>query len=139
LEDFPFQLSRMRAEFDRLLERLAGEWPSTWEGNGWRWGMDVEDQDDAVIVKAEAPGFEAGDFDLQVSDNRLVLRAAKKVESKGKKGETEVREQECYQSVTLPDGIDKEKVEAKYHNGVLTVNLPKTAEGKAKRIAVKNA
>jgi HSP20 family protein len=138
-EDFPFQLSRMRAEFDRLLERLAGEWPSHWEGNGWRWGLEVEDQDDAVVVRAEAPGFEAGDFDLQVSENRLVLRAAKKVETKGKEGETEIREQECYQSVTLPDGIDKDKVEAKYHSGVLTVTLPKTAEGKAKRIAVKSA
>ena len=137
-EDFPFQLSQMRAEFDRLLEQLAGDFPSYWEGNGWRWGMDVEDQDDAVVVRAEAPGFDAGDFDVQVSDNRLVLRAAKKVESKGKKGETEVREQECYQSVTLPDGIDKDKVAAKYQNGVLTVNLPKTAEGKAKRIAVKS-
>ena len=138
-EDFPFQLSRMRAEFDRLMERLAGEWPSHWEGTGWRWGLEVEDQDDAVVVHAEAPGFEAGDFNLQLSDNRLVLRAAKKVETKGKKGETEVREQECYQSVTLPDGIDKEKVEAKYHNGVLTVTLPKTAEGKAKQIAVKSS
>jgi HSP20 family protein len=41
--------------------------------------------------------------------------------------------------VTLPDGIDKERVEAKYHNGVLTVTLPKTAEGKAKQITVKGA
>jgi HSP20 family protein len=140
LEDFPYQLSRMRAEFDHLLERLAGEWPSSWEGSdGRRWGLEVEDQDDAVVVRAEAPGFEAGDFNLQLSDNRLVLRAAKKVETKGKKGETEVREQECYQSVTLPDGIDKDKVEAKYHNGVLTVTLPKTDEGKAKRIAVKSS
>jgi HSP20 family protein len=138
-EEFPFQLSRMRAEFDRLLEQLAGQWPSHWEGSGWRWGLDVEDQDDAVVVRAEAPGFEADDFDLQVSENRLVIRAAKKVETKGKEGETEVSEQECYQSVTLPDGIDKDKVEAKYHNGVLTVKLPKTAEGKAKRIAVKGA
>jgi HSP20 family protein len=137
LEDFPFQLSRMRAEFDRLLERLAAEWPSYGEGDGRRWGLEVEDQDDAVVVRAEAPGFEAGDFDLQLSDNRLVLRAAKKVETKGKKGETETREQECYQSVTLPDGIDKDKVEAKYHSGVLTVSLPKTAGAKAKRIAVK--
>jgi HSP20 family protein len=137
LEDFPFQLSRMRAEFDRLLERLAGQWPSHWEGSGWRWGLNVEDQDDAVVVRAEAPGFELGDFDVQVSENRLVLRAAKKVETKSKEGETEVSEQECYQSVCLPDGIDKDKVEAKYRNGVLTVKLPKTAEGKAKRIAVK--
>lgn len=138
-EGFPFQLGRMRAEFDRLLERLAGEWPSHWEGNGWRWALDVEDQDDAIVVRAEAPGFEPGDFDVQMSDNRLVLRAAKKVESKSEEGETEVREQECYQSVTLPGAIDKDKIEAKYHSGVLTVTLPKTAEGKAKRIAVTGA
>ena len=137
LEEFPFQLSRMRAEFDRLLERLAAEWPSYREGDARRWGLEVEDQDDAIIVRAEAPGFEVGDFDLQLSDNRLVLRAAKKVETKGKKGETETQEQECYQSVTLPDGIERDKVEAKYHSGVLTVTLPKTAEAKAKRIAVK--
>jgi HSP20 family protein len=40
--------------------------------------------------------------------------------------------------VTLPAGVDKDKVEAKYHNGILTVTMPKTAQGKAKRIAVKN-
>jgi HSP20 family protein len=135
-EGFQFQLSRLREEFDRIMERFAAEWSSTWARDQWQWGIDVEDQDDAIVVRAEAPGFEAGDFDLQVSDNRLVLRATKKVESKGKAGESEIREQECYQSVTLPDGIDKDKAEAKYHNGVLTVSLPKTAEGKAQRIAV---
>jgi len=62
------------------------------------------------------------------------------VETKGKEGKTrEYREQECYQSVTLPTGIDKDKVEAKYHNGVLKVTFPKTAEGKAHRVLVKNA
>jgi HSP20 family protein len=74
-----------------------------------------------------------------VSDNRLVLRAAKKVETRDEKGKIrEVREQECYESVTLPTGIDRDKVEATYHNGVLTVRLPKTAEGKGKKIAVKS-
>jgi len=91
-------------------------------------------------VRAEAPGFEAGDFEVQVSDNRMVLRAPKMVETKDKEGKTtEHREQECYESVTLPPGIDRDKVEAKYHNGVLTVTFPKTAEGKSRRVPVKNA
>jgi HSP20 family protein len=138
--EFPFFLSRMRDEFDRLFDRISQQWPSLWEGNGWRWGLDVRDEENAVVVQAEAPGFEAGDFDLQVSDNRLVLRASKKVETKGKEGHpTEYREQACYESVTLPLGIDRDNVEAKYHNGVLTVTFPKTAEGKARRVLVKNA
>jgi HSP20 family protein len=134
--EFPFFLSRMRDEFDRLLDRFTGHWPSLWEGAGddWRWDVDVRDDDDAIVVHAEAPGFEAGDFDVQVQDNRLVLRASRKEETKGKEGKTrEYREQKCYQSVTLPAGINKDKVEAGYHNGVLTVTLPKTAEGKGKR------
>jgi HSP20 family protein len=135
----PFFLSRMRDEFDRLLDRLSRQWPSLWGGGGWRWGLDVRDEDDAVVVQAEAPGFEAGDFDVQVSDNRLVLRASKQVETKDEKGQVrEHREQKCYESVTLPPGIDKEKVEAKYHNGVLTVRLPKTPEGKGRHIPVKS-
>lgn len=139
LEDFPFQLSRMRAEFDRLLEEMAARWPALLEGNGWRWGLDVEDKDDAVVVRAEAPGFEPGDFDLEISGNRLILRASRKTETQGKEGEKEVRQQQCYQAVTLPEGIDAEKVEARYHNGVLTVTLPKTAAAKPKRIAVQSA
>jgi HSP20 family protein len=138
--DFPFFLSRMREEFDHLFNGIAQQWSRLWGGDGWRWGLDVRDEDDAVMVQAEAPGFEAGDFDVQVSDNRLVLRASKKVETKGKEGKVqEVREQECYESVILPEGIDRDKVDAKYRNGVLTVTLPKTAAGKAKRIAVKTS
>ena len=91
-------------------------------------------------VRAEAPGFEAGDFDIRVDDGRLVLRAAKKVETKYEKSKVqETRDQECYESVSLPAGIDKDKVDAKHHNGVLTVKLPKTPAAQAKRIPVKNS
>ena len=133
------------------LARKAGElaaWPASshplaeFNGEGWRWGLEVEDEDDSVVVRAEAPGFDAGDFDLHVEDNRLVLRASKKVETKDETGkvqeyrEQEYREQECYESVALPVGIDNDKVDAQYDNGLLTVTLPKTAACKAERIAV---
>jgi HSP20 family protein len=138
--DFTFSLSRMRDEFDRLFDRMAREFSALAEfnGEGWRWGLDVEEQDDSIIVRAEAPGFEAGDFDVRVEDNRLSLRASKKVETKDEKGKVqEYRQQECYESVALPTDIDKDKVDARYHSGVLTITLPKTAAGKAKKIAVK--
>jgi HSP20 family protein len=136
--EFPFLLSRMRGEFDRLIERLFHDWSGLWSGAGWRWGLEVRDEEDAVVVEAEAPGFEPEDFDVQVSDNRLVLRAAKTVQRKDEKGEVrEYREEKCYESVTLPAGIDRDKVEARYHNGMLRITLPKTAAAKARHIAVK--
>ncbi len=136
--DFPALMGRMRDEFDRLFERCAREMPAFWRGEeGWRWGLAVKDEEGAVVVRAEAPGFEAADFDVEVCDDHLVLRAAKKVEKEeeGRK-RREVREQECYESVALPAGIDKDKVSAEYRNGILTVTLPKTAQAKGKRVAV---
>jgi HSP20 family protein len=104
----------------------------------WRWGLDVEDKEDCFILRAEAPGFEAGDFYVRVSGDRLILRASRKAETKEK--EAEHREEiECYESMTLPSGIDNDRIDARYHSGVLTVTIPKTKEGQGKKIAVKNA
>ena len=140
LWDFPTLMRRMQSEFDDLFDRFARGWPISVEefGRGWEWGLDVEDKDDCVVINAEAPGFEAGDFDLSVSGNRLNLRASRKAESKEKGGEHR-EEYQCYESMTLPTGIDKDKIDARYHNGVLTVTIPKTKEGRSKKIAVKNA
>ncbi|MFO0969915.1 MAG: Hsp20/alpha crystallin family protein [Gemmataceae bacterium] len=135
--EFPFFLSRMRDEFDRLFERFSRDWPALEGRSGWRWDVQVKDGEDKVIVEAEAPGFEAADFDVQVSDNTLTLRACHKTEKKTKEGKEEYRERECYEAMTLPAGIDKTKVEAKYGKGILTITMPKTAEGKAKKVPVK--
>jgi HSP20 family protein len=130
----------MRDEFDQMFDRLAERFANVtgFGDKGWQWGLDVEEEDDAVVVRAEAPGFEADDFDVRVEDSRLVLRASKKTESKDEKGKVkEYREQECYESVMLPASVAKDKVDAKYHNGVLTVTMPKIEKAKAKRISVK--
>jgi len=137
--ELPFFVSEMRDDLDRLFDRFFQHFPTLFKGDGWRWGLDIRDEDDTVVVRAEAPGFDAGDFDIKVTDDRLVLRAAKKVESKDKEGKlTETREQECFESLTLPPGIDKDKVDARYRNGVLTITFPRTAEGKARRVPVKD-
>ena len=140
VRDFPTLMRRMQSEFDELFNRFARERPMSLEdfGRGWSWGLDVEDKEDCVVIRAEAPGFEAGDFDLRMSGDRLSLRASRKAETKEKEGE--YREQyECYESMALPPGIDKDKIEARYHSGVLTVTIPKTKEGRGKKIAVKNS
>jgi HSP20 family protein len=130
----------MLSEFDELFERFAREWPISTEefGRGWEWGLYVEDKEDCIVLRAEAPGFEAGDFDLGVSGNRLILRASRKAQTEEREGERR-EEYQCYESMTLPTGIETDKIDARYHNGVLTVRIPKTKEGRSKRIAVKIA
>jgi HSP20 family protein len=137
--DFPSLMRRMQSEFDDLFERFGGGMSIFDEdfARGWSWGVDVEDKDDSVVVKAEAPGFEAGDFDIRVTGDCLTLRANRKSDKKDKEGLYEEK-CECYEPLTLPAGIDKDKVDAAYVNGVLTVTIPKTKEGRAKKVTVKN-
>ena len=130
-------IAQMRDEFDRLFDRFFQGWPTLWQG-GPGWGMDLEETDEAVIVRAEAPGFEPEDFDLQVRGNQLVLRAARKAETDEKEqGFRQWHHQELYRTVTLPVGVNADRVEARYRNGVLTVTLPKTEESKGRRIPIK--
>jgi HSP20 family protein len=128
-------INRLREEFDHLFEQFFTGWPTL--ANGGRWNLDVQDQDDAIVVRAEPPGFEPDDFDLQVHGNQLVLRAHKQAAKEEKeRGYREWQQQEFYRSVPLPEGIDTDRVDARYRNGILTVTLPKTEQTKGKRIQV---
>lgn len=132
-------LYQLREDFRRLFDELLPGWPSIWgEGRRNGWGFDVQEDDSNVTVRAEAPGFEPGDFDLQVRGDQLVVRASKKTQTEEKEqGYRQWRQQDLYRSVSLPPGIDANQVDAEYRNGVLTVKLSKTEESKGRRIPIK--
>lgn len=137
--DFSALMKTMQSELGGLFDRLAKQWPASiadLSRNG-TWGLDVDDKEDCIVLRAEAPGFEPGDVDLRVSGDRLVLRASRKSESTEKEGKSRT-EHRFYESMILPPGIDTEKIDAKYDKGVLTVTLPKTSEGRGKKIEIKN-
>lgn len=136
-------LAEMRDEFDTLFNRFLSRWAGPFGeelGLGRFWALDVEDGDQEVVVKAEAPGFEPADLDVQVSGNLLTIKAEKKEESQGKKGNGSYQQRRYrtfHRTVTLPPGTNPDKIEAKYHNGLLEVHVPKSEQAKGKRIEVK--
>jgi len=132
---------RLRDEFDRMFDQFFRGWPAPWTGGvmgrDWYWGLDVQDAENSLSVRAEAPGFEPGDFDIQVRGDQLILRAAHKTEAgEQDQGHREWSQQEFFRSITLPAEIDADKVTAQYRNGVLTLSLPKAESSKARRISV---
>ena len=133
-------LARFRDEFDSLFDRFFGDWPSPdlWGRGGW--GLDSEETDKEYVFRVDAPGFEAGDFDVQVTGNTLHIRAEHREGAKeGEEGRPTRGRRACYERrVTLPAGADLDKVEAHYRNGVLEVYLPKTPEALGRRIEVKS-
>jgi HSP20 family protein len=131
-------LARLRDEFDTLFDRFFSGWPAPFLQRGW--GLNVEETDKEVVVRAEAPGFEAQDFDVQLGGNLLTLRAEHEHEAEEKRDDyrTVKRRQSRFErTVTLPAGIDRDRVEARYRNGVLEVRVGKTPEAQGKRIEVK--
>jgi HSP20 family protein len=142
-------LRQFRDEFDRTFDRFFGSWPSLRSFGDWSaprevgqasdyWGLALDETDDSVVVRADAPGFEPGDFDLQVRGNQLMLCGQHREESADKDNSSHAwSEREICRTVTLPADVDAEKVDAQYRNGVLTVTLPKTTPSSSRRITVK--
>jgi HSP20 family protein len=134
-------LARLRNDVETLMERYLSPWQKLSEdflsrGLGRGWGMEVSDEEDAVVVRAEAPGFEAEDFDLQVRGNQLILTAERQEEDQ-EPGLTTHRSGRFERVIPLPGQIDVNKVQAHYHSGVLEVRIPKGKDAQRKRIAVK--
>jgi HSP20 family protein len=134
-------VAALRNEFDTLFDRFLTQWPTPFSRQGSRsWRLDLEEGDKEVVVKAEAPGFEPAELDVQVSGNLLTIKAEKKQESKGEKGNglyEERRHRSFRQTFTLPPGTEADKIEARYHNGLLEIHVPKSEEAQGKRIPVK--
>jgi HSP20 family protein len=130
------ELAQFRANFDRMLSKMwSGDWDDAWN-NGW--GCDVQDSEDAIVVRAEAPGFEPDEIDVRLSAGRLVMQAEHKTdqEATGNGNGHFSSYGKFYRAMSVPAGIEADKIKASYKNGVLEVHLPKGEEAKSKRIAV---
>ncbi len=131
-------LNRLRQEFDDLWQKFYVEVPALWnaERGDLRWSFDVADQPEAYVVTAKAPGFKQSDFSVELRGDQLVLQASKTKEEKAKDKEL-LTSTEFYRSMTIPAHVAADKIDAHYKHGVLTVTLPKTEEGKGRKIQVK--
>jgi HSP20 family protein len=138
----PFRdLRSLQEEVNRLfstnLTRGFGE-----EGIGrgaWNPSVDIFENKDEIVLEAELPGMNRGDFELTVENNVITLRGERQFE---KKDDTDNyhRVERSYgsftRSFTLPHTVSAEGATAEYTNGVLRVTLPKREETKARRIEV---
>lgn len=136
---FGNRLAQFQNEFNSMLDRFWNDWPTIddqWFGGSLGWGLDVNEAENEYVVMAEAPGFEADDFDVQLRGNQLVIRAERKGEEKSGKNGSFYHYGKYERMIPLPAGAKAEDVTARYYNGVLELHLPKGDEAKGKRIAV---
>jgi len=134
------RLSDLRDEIDRLFEAPLTELARTSNVlSCWTPALDVYEQKENFIVKAELPGMKKEDITVSLHDGSLSISGERRSETK--REDAEVYRSERYfgrfqRTVTLPAPVAPDKVKAQYKDGVLTVTLPKTEEAKPKQIDV---
>jgi HSP20 family protein len=108
-------------------------------GGGWTPVIDVLEDKDKLIVKAEVPGFRREDLDVSMQENNLMISGERKSDEERKDGEF-FRSERFYgrfhRSIPLPYAVEVEQIQAQYRDGVLTVTLPISDRAKAKQIEV---
>ena len=123
-------------EIDRVFDAFFGQ---TDQGRRWVPPMDLVEAEDHFVLKADLPGLAEPDVNLEVQDGTLTISGERKAEH-------EQREKGWYRiersfgsfsrSLTLPDGVDPERIEASFKDGVLDVRIPKPEQRKPRRISI---
>lgn len=137
----------MDREFESLFRRgwrhpLLGGF-NDWQGEpafeGKVPSVDVIDQDDQVLIKAELPGIDKKDVDISVTDETVSIKAKTSSEKEEEKGDYYRREisQGSYERVlAIPANVDSSKAKAKFRDGMLELSLPKTEKSNRKKVTV---
>ncbi|MGH9453101.1 MAG: Hsp20/alpha crystallin family protein [Terriglobia bacterium] len=125
--------------FSRAFGSESGEDAGT---RSWAPAVDILENDQNVILKAELPGIDAKDVEIRIQDNTLTLKGERKFEKNVKEGNYQVVERSYgsfARSFSLPAYINSENVTADYKDGLLTLTLAKREEAKPKVIKLSEA
>lgn len=104
----------------------------------WKPVVDIYQCNDEIVIKAELPGVQKADVSVEITDNVVTLKGARRAESE--EGITFYRQERCtgsfYRSFTLPDTINPDKVTARFKDGILTITVPRQEREALKKVAV---
>ena len=132
----------VRDEMNRVFNEFfgrGGQDEGAWYAGAWSPPVDIYETDEALIMKAELPGFSKDDISIELKENTLIMRGERRRQDEVKEGNYH-RMERVYgafqRSFLLPTTVDQEKVKASYKDGILELRLPKVQAAQPKRIAV---
>jgi HSP20 family protein len=101
--------------------------------------VDVHETEDEYLVKVDLPGVKADDVSVEVNENVLSISGSRVAKEAGQAQLVERPYGSFVRTLTLPQGVDSDSIEAGFHDGVLELQIPKPAEQKPKRITIGGA
>lgn len=125
--------SGLETEIDRLFESALGNFSGA-QTNATRFPVDLFEDKDHTYVRAELPGINREDVNVEIVDGYLTISATRRISGEGE-GNSD-QSFSLNRSLELPEEVQADQVSAAYENGILTVTLPKREEAKPRKISV---
>jgi HSP20 family protein len=136
------ELNSIQNEMNRLFNTFF-EQPAPGRGNGgarrWMPAMDLVETADHYVLRADLPGLSDEDVNVQLEDNMLTISGERKAEHESEQ-ESYYRLERAFgafsRSLTLPDGVEPDGVQADFDRGVLEIRIPKPAQKKSRQVQI---
>ena len=143
----PFrELSTMRKQMDRLFEDMLSVGNDDWMGlhsigGMWSPAVEIEEKDQELVLKAEIPGLEAEDLEVEVSEDKVTIygehKEVKETKDEDKKYfHSEFHYGKFERVIPLPMTIKTDAIKSDFHRGVLILTLPKAKNLPPKSVKV---
>jgi HSP20 family protein len=136
-------VDQLRRQIDRIFEdafAMSSKNTELEQVNRWYPSVDAYEEDDKFVVKAALPGVKKEDINIEVDENTLSISGESRYQN-------EVRQENLYKSeisygkfvrsFSLGKNVDSERVKANFKDGILTVELPKKEDERAKLKKIK--
>ncbi len=125
----PLSLSSLHKEIDDLFRRTFEEMTrlTPFFREGYYPAVDCFVKDGKFWVRVELPGIDPKDIDLSVVGNQLIIKGSRKAHEEVKEEEYLMRELyygSFERTVTLPEGVETDKIHAAYKDGILEISMP---------------
>src|SRR3954454_17897165 len=136
------EVDSLQSEMNRMFDTFFGGGPAN-QGNGamrrWVPPMDLVETDDHLVLKADLPGLDTDDVNIEIKDGVLTVSGERKIEHE-ERADGFYRVERAFggfsRSMTLPDNVDAERINASFDKGVLEVRIPKPEERKPHRVQI---
>lgn len=134
----PFaEMESLRHQMERVFDELAGI--NNQSSTGWTPAIEIQDREDSLVLRAEIPGVEAKDLDIQVAREAVAISGEHRYENKAQEQgffRTELRYGSFQRTIPLPVAVENNQVQAEFKDGILKLTLPKAQEAKHKVVKI---
>jgi HSP20 family protein len=137
----PFEsLNRVQSRINNLFDESFGRsWSNAAPSRVWYPAVDILESKEAYLLRAELPGMNKEDFNLELKEGTLTLTGERKPTKPAEGVEYRTVERvngKFVRSFTLPESVKHDGIQATYKDGILEIRVPKAEEAKPRQIQI---